>query len=169
MWSKIKSFTVFFLGWLAIIVLLVLVLDVLWGVYTRKVMGDQARWTEELARFLLVWISFLGTAIAYLDDKHLGVDILVSHFDKAAKRVSRVFTHVLVLAFSLAVMGIGGTRLCIDRFDSGQLLPSLDISKGWFYLSVPVSGYLIAFFALGNVISLIMGKGVSSDSEEVSS
>ena len=169
MWNKFKSVTVTSLGWLSIMVLFVLVVDVLWGVFTRKIMSDQARWTEELARFLLVWVSFLGAAIAYLDDKHLGVDILVTYFDKSAKRLSKIFTHGLVLAFSLSIMGIGGTRLCIDRFDSGQLLPALDISKGWFYLAVPISGYLISFFALGNIVTLIMGKNLTNDGEEVSS
>ncbi len=54
-------------------------------------------------------------------------------------------------------MGIGGTDLVIDRFDSGQLLSALNINKAWFYLAVPVSGYLISFFALGNVIVLLAG------------
>lgn len=157
MWKRIKYFTAAALGWLSIIVLLILVVDVLLGVFTRKILGDQVRWSEELARFLLVWVAFLGGAIAYLDDKHLGVDLLVSHFDPAAKRVSRVVTHALVFAFSLLVMGIGGTDLVIDRFDSGQLLSALNINKAWFYLAVPVSGYLISFFALGNVIVLLAG------------
>ena len=81
MWKTIKHVTAVALGWMAIAVFLVLVVDVLWGVLTRNFIGEQARWSEELARFLLVWVSFLGGAIAYLDDKHLGVDILVGGFD----------------------------------------------------------------------------------------
>ena len=77
MWSKTKHLTATSLGWLAIGVFLVLVVDVLLGVFSRKILGDQIRWTEELARFLLVWISFLGGALAYIADKHLGVDLLV--------------------------------------------------------------------------------------------
>lgn len=167
MWSRIKHFTATSLGALSVAVLVVLVLDVLWGVFTRKILGDQARWSEELARFLLVWIAFLGGAIAYLDDKHLGVDLLVSHFDSSAKRISRIITHSLVFIFSLLVMGVGGTQLVADRFDSGQLLPALEIHKAWFYLAVPVSGFLISLFALGNVIAFIAGSTTpqSNDSE----
>jgi len=122
MWKHIKLFTAVSLGWVAIAVFLLLVVDILLGVFTRKILGDQIRWTEELARFLLVWISFLGGAIAYLDDKHLGVDLLVDRIDPAARRVARVVTHSLVFAFAFFVMGIGGTQLVIDRFDSGQVL-----------------------------------------------
>ena len=157
MWSKTKHIAATSLGWLSIAVFLVLVIDVLLGVFSRKILGDQYRWSEELARFLLVWISFLGGAIAYIDDKHLGVDLLVNKFELMARRISRVVTHGLILAFSLFIMGVGGTRLVIERFDSGQLMPALQLPKAWFYLAIPVSGYLIALFALGNVIALIAG------------
>ncbi len=168
MWDKVKRVTAFSLGWVAIAVFLVLVIDVLLGVFTRKVLGDQIRWTEELARFLLVWISFLGGAIAYLDDKHLGVDLLVDRIDPAARRLARVVTHALVFAFAFFVMGIGGTQLVIDRFDSGQLLSALQINKAWFYLAVPVSGYVISLFALGNVIAFILGNEPAGDKEVAS-
>ena len=168
MWDKTKRFTAFSLGWVAIAVFLILVIDVLLGVFTRKVMGDQIRWTEELARFLLVWISFLGGAIAYLDDKHLGVDLLVDRIDPSARRLARVVTHSLVFLFALFVMGIGGTQLVIDRFDSGQTLPALQINKAWFYLAVPIAGYVISLFALGNVIAFVMGHETATE-EEVAS
>ena len=157
MWSKTKHLTARALGWLAIIVFLILVFDVLLGVFSRKILGDQIRWTEELARFLLVWISFLGGAIAYIDDKHLGVDLLIERFDPLARRFSRVLVHGLIFAFALFVMGVGGTRLVLERFEAGQLMPALQIEKAWFYLAVPISGYLIALFALGNLLTLLFG------------
>jgi TRAP-type C4-dicarboxylate transport system permease small subunit len=173
MWNQIKRITAISLGWVSIAVFLVLTADVLLGVFSRKVLGDQVRWTEELARFLLVWISFLGGAIAYLDDKHLGVDLLVDRIDPAARRLARIVTHGLVFAFALFVMGIGGTQLVIDRFDSGQVMSALLINKAWFYLAVPVSGYVISLFALGNVIYLLTGaheiEKAESNDEEVAS
>jgi TRAP-type C4-dicarboxylate transport system permease small subunit len=173
MWNQIKRLTAISLGWVSIAVFLILTIDVLLGVFTRKILGDQVRWTEELARFLLVWISFLGGAIAYLDDKHLGVDLLVDRIDPAARRVARIVTHGMVFAFALFVMGIGGTQLVIDRFDSGQVLSALQINKAWFYLAVPVSGYVISLFAFGNVIYLLTGaheiENAESNEEEVAS
>jgi len=157
MWNQIKRITAILLGWVSIAVFLILTADVLLGVFSRRILGDQIRWTEELARFLLVWISFLGGAIAYLDDKHLGVDLLVDRINPTARRVARIVTHGLVFAFTLFVMGIGGTQLVVDRFDSGQVLSALTINKAWIYLAVPVSGYVISLFALGNVIHLLSG------------
>ncbi len=159
MWSTIKHLATALLGWLTIAVFLFLVVVVLAGVFSRWLLGDQYRWSEELARFLLVWISFLGGAIAYIDDKHLGVDLLVNRLETHARRLSRVLTHGMICAFALLAMGVGGTVLVIDRFDSGQLMPALQIHKAWFYLAVPTSGFLIALFAAGNVIAMAAGAG----------
>lgn len=166
MWDKIKHLTAVSLGWVAIAVFVVLVIDVLLGVFSRKILGDQVRWTEELARFLLVWISFLGGAIAYLDDKHLGVDLLVDRIDPAARRIARVVTHGLVFAFAFFVMGIGGSQLVHDRFEAGQILSAMQINKGWLYLAVPVSGFIISLFALGNTITLLTGAGDVSQADD---
>ncbi len=52
--AKIKAGMVRVLEWGLILAVALLVFDVVWGVFTRYVMGEQAKWTEELARFLLV-------------------------------------------------------------------------------------------------------------------
>ncbi len=161
MWDRIKYFARLFLGGISIATFLILVIVVLLGVFTRHVMQDQIRWSEELARLLLVWISLLGGAIAYIDDQHLGVDLLVSRLDPLAARISSGFCHFLVLVFAVFVMGVGGTSMVMDRFDSGQLLPALQISRAWFYLAIPVSGWLISLFALGNLVTFFGKKQIT--------
>jgi len=52
-----------------------LVLDVVWGVFTRYTLGEQAAWTEELAKFLLTWVTLLGGAAAFATKGHLGVAV----------------------------------------------------------------------------------------------
>lgn len=158
MWGRTKHIARLLLCGASVATFVLLVVVVLLGVFTRHVMQDQIRWSEELARLLLVWISFLGGAIAYIDDKHLGVDLLVSRLDPDAARIAGFFCHLLVLLFALFVMGLGGTRIVADRFGAGQLLPALQISRAWFYLATPVSGWLISLFALGNLLSHVGGK-----------
>lgn len=158
MWNRIKHVSRMLLGGISIATFVVLVIVVLLGVFTRHAMQDQIRWSEELARLLLVWISFLGGAIAYIDNQHLGVDLLVSRFDPAAARIAGFFCHLLVLTFALFVMGVGGTRIVLDRFDSGQLLPALQLNRAWFYLAIPISGWLISLFALGNLVVFFTQK-----------
>lgn len=151
------------LGPLCALVFVVLLLDVLWGVFTRYVMGDQARWTEELARFLMVWLAFLGAALAYARQQHLGVDILVARMDHQARRIALLVEHAVVFLFAMLVLGIGGGELFRERFASGQTMPALGILKAWQYFCVPVSGALICLVAFGHFMETLMSK--SQDGE----
>lgn len=151
------------LGPLCAAVFVVLLLDVLWGVFTRYVMGDQARWTEELARFLMVWLAFLGAALAYTRQQHLGVDILVARMDPQARRISLLVEHAVVFLFAVLVLGYGGGGLFLERHASGQTMPALGILKAWQYFCVPVSGVLIGLIAMGHFMETLVSK--SGDKE----
>lgn len=147
---------------------LALLLTVVWGVLTRYLLGDQARWTEELARFLMVWTSFLGAALAYAQRQHLGIDLLVTRFDPLTRRAAECLVHLLVLLFAVCVLGYGGWTLVMERFASGQLLPSLGIPKAWQYLVLPISGVMIAVLALIHLIDTARGREVGgTEVEEV--
>jgi TRAP-type C4-dicarboxylate transport system permease small subunit len=139
---------------------------VMWGVLTRYLFGDQARWTEELARFLLVWVSFLGAALAYARHQHLGIDLLVAKFDPWTRRLAECIGHALVALFAFVVMGYGGFELVVERFDSGQLLPSLGVAKAWQYLVVPLSGLMIGLLALIHLVETARGREVAGIATE---
>lgn len=117
-----------------------LTLDVLWGVFSRYALAAQSRWTEELAIYLLMWISLLGAALAYAERGHLGVDYFVSKMDPEAQRFARAFAECMVAAFSAFVLLYGGSQLVLRTLESGQSSAALGLPMGWVYLSVPVSG-----------------------------
>lgn len=146
------------LGPLCALVFVVLLLDVLWGVFTRYLLGDQARWTEELARFLMVWLAFLGAALAYARQAHLGVDILVARMDPSARRIVVLIEHGVVFLFAVLVLGFGGAELFRERYASGQTMPALGILKAWQYLCLPVSGVLIGLIAIGHFTQALAGN-----------
>jgi TRAP-type C4-dicarboxylate transport system permease small subunit len=162
MTGHLKTLCSRFLGALCVVIFLALVVDVLWGVVTRYVFGNQASWSEELARFLLVWLSMVGAALAYLGNSHLGVDMLTRLLDPSARRFVAVLNHLLVFAFAVGVMVYGGGALFVERWHSGQVMSALPMLKAWFYLSVPVSGALIAVFALDATIGTICGRALPS-------
>jgi TRAP-type C4-dicarboxylate transport system permease small subunit len=136
---------------LCALIFAVLVSDVLFGVFTRQVLDAQPAWTEEVARFLLVWLALLGGVLAYAGDQHLGVDVLVSRLQPQDQKIALIISHICVLSFSVAVLVIGGQELFRNRWASEQTLPSLGIRKAWFYLVLPLGGVLISFLALGKI------------------
>ena len=131
-----------------IVLFTLLVVDVFWGVLTRYVLGGQARWSEELARLLMVWLALLGAALASREEKHLGLDVLVRQWPADLQQWARVFIHLCVGLFSLFILTWGGGQMVLQRFSAGQMLPSLGISKAWFYMALPVSGILMVLFSL---------------------
>ena len=143
-----------------------LLATVIWGVLSRYVLGDQARWSEELARFLLVWVSFLGAALAYAGQQHLGIDLLVTRFDPWTRRMAECIVHGLVALFAFGVMGYGGVELVMERFDSGQLLPSLGVPKAWQYLVVPLSGLMIGLLAVIHLVETARGREIGGSEPE---
>jgi TRAP-type C4-dicarboxylate transport system permease small subunit len=155
---RIKNLSLKVLGGLLIIFFTALVLDVVLGVFMRYALSSPLGWTEELATFLMVWLVFLGSAYAYLSNSHLGIDLLERQLDPGARRLMNGFTHLMVLACSLGIFIYGGGMLFLERWDSGQLMPTLGIKKAWFYLSVPVSGVLMCVFAVEKLVDYQEGE-----------
>lgn len=128
------------LGWVLVVMLGVMTLDVLWGVFTRYVMANQASWSEELARFLLIWIGILGAAYASGQRMHLSIDLLN---EKPLRLIA-----ALVILFALSVMVVGGTRLVLLTAELGQTSPALGLPMSLVYAVVPLSGLLIIYYQL---------------------
>ena len=147
-----------------------LVFDVIWGVLSRKLLGAQSSWTEELARVLLIWVVLLGAAVAFNAMAHLGLDYLVTKMDKSTSRYVAIIGDAIVLFFTCAVLLTGGYRLVSEAFQLEQMLMALSISKGYVYLALPISGVFFLMFCLESLYANIFNWQVVTElSEEVDS
>lgn len=133
----------------ALIVLMgLLVVDVLWQVFTRFVLADSSSWTEELARYLLIWLSLLGAAYATGARLHLAVDLLPNYLHGIVRRRLEWFIDGVVLLFALAVLVGGGSRLVYVTLVLGQDSAALGVPLGIVYLALPLSGLLVATYVV---------------------
>jgi len=140
------------LGYICAFLLAVQVAVVLWGVLTRYAIGQQAGWTEELARYLLVWISLLGAAYAVANKSHVAISLLPDSLEGDKKiRIDRLI-DALILLFAVVVMIIGGGYYVWLTFKLGQTAPSLTIPMGLVYLAVPLAGLFISYLQLNFLI-----------------
>ena len=140
------------LNMVLIVAVALLLVDVVLGVFTRYVMGEQAKWTEELARFLLIWVSLLGGAVAFGEKAHLGVDFFVSKFHVEGRKITAVFVHLVVLFFAMTIFLYGGGRMVMDSLVMEQTTPALGWKMGYIYLALPISGFFIVLFTIENLI-----------------
>lgn len=137
-----------------------LVIDVLWGVFSRMLtkwgmLDKQSSWTEELARYLMIWVGLLGACLAFEKRAHLGVDYFVGKFDPAGRKVLKLGALTVVLAFAAGALIAGGWQLVTRTLELKQMTPTLGIPKGWIYLAVPVSGVFTVIFTLAQMLDVI--------------
>lgn len=151
LWNRITRS----LEWFTIVLFALLILDVLWGVISRYVPGIRpSDWTEELAVYLLVWVSLFGAAITYRGYGHLGVDYFVAKLDPAARRLVAILVEIAALVFAGFALCYGGWRLVADTLAANQLTPVLQWKIGYLYSAVPLSGLFFCAFAIEHLIKL---------------
>lgn len=142
----------------AICVLMVaMVLNVLWQVFSRFVLGSPSSYTEELARYLMVWLGLLGGAYGVGTKSHLAVDYFTSGLRGAVRRWTHAGVEAVVLIFAAAVMVGGGVRLMWITLTLGQTSAALGVKLGYVYAAVPLAGLAIVFFSLASLLELWRG------------
>jgi TRAP-type transport system small permease protein len=117
------------------------------NVICRYFLDFALAWYEEISRFLLIWIVFLGSVIALIKGDHLGIDVLTHVFPPRACKSLGILTDILVLA-ALAIMFQGAWVMAVDSLQSGWVASSVPIPYGWVYMVGPVSAALMFLLTL---------------------
>lgn len=126
----------------------VMVINVLWQVASRYLLGSPSLFTDELANFLLIWVGLLGAAYAAGQRAHLSIDILPEKLTGAKKHTLQVVLNLLTLLFAFTIMVIGGIRLVYVTLILEQSSATLQLPLGYVYMVIPISGLLIVFYTL---------------------
>ncbi|MBP1048467.1 TRAP transporter small permease [Enterococcus sp. BWM-S5] len=132
------------------VLLAIMILVVLYQVFTRTVLNSPNTVTEELVRFGLVWLSMLASAYVVGKRSHLAVTMLSDNLSGKNKRLLEIVVQVLFLVFAAVIMVFGGWKAVTVTM--GQISPSLSIPMGYVYLAVPVSGVIMFIYSLLNLL-----------------
>ncbi|MCY3997900.1 MAG: TRAP transporter small permease [Flavobacteriaceae bacterium] len=135
-----------------VIIFGLLVVNVVWQVVSRYVINQPSSFTEEFARFALIWLTVLGTA--YINGQrqgHLSMDFLLRRLSNHKRQKRQKLIQVLMAIFAFVVMVIGGGNVVYTTLSLGQTSPSLLIPLGYVYVIVPISGLIIIFFSVYNI------------------
>jgi TRAP-type C4-dicarboxylate transport system permease small subunit len=123
-------------------------------VFTRYVIGDPLIWTEEVARYLFVWITLVGAAAAVRSHGHYGLDVL-RYYAPPLRAALGLLTMLVVTAFLALLLytGIAETRQA-----ALQMSPALQVRMHWAYLALPFGAAL----ALWHVIAHWVSAGIAA-------
>ncbi len=136
----------------------VLVFDVLFQVFSRYILNTSFSWTEELARFSLIWLSILGAAYLNAKREHLSMDFLYRKLSASSRIRMSILIEVFIFLFALLVMVIGGMNLVYTTLHLGQLSGTLRIPLGYVYAIFPLCGVLIMCFSVFHIVKILKNQ-----------
>ena len=147
-----------------------LVLCVVWQVLSRYIIGRPSTVTDELARYLFMWVALIGAAYTTGQKRHLAIDLLTMKLKGKRKIFNEIFIQLAIAVFAFIVLVYGGSNLAIKTLATGQLTPALGWEMGYIYFCLPISGALMIFysvaFGLEKVQQLISGDVAVSDVQQ---
>ena len=141
--------------WTTIVLLVMMVVIVFSNVVSRYYLHASLAWSEEVARFMLVWLVFIGSFLAYIHDEHLGLDILVAKMPPTMRKAVGFCTNMMILFALYAVME-GGYLLMRDNFD--WLSSAAEIPQGYVYFIVPFTCGLMMLQVVLKTYYLLAGQ-----------
>ena len=133
---------------LLVVIFSALVIDVFWQVFARYSFGKPNTFTEELARYLLIWLAILGTAYVRSYQGQMAIDYLYNKLSQKKQCFLSLFIEFSIILFALMIMVVGGINLMYITLKLGQIAPALNLPIGYVYSVVPLSGILIIFYSV---------------------
>lgn len=141
-----------FIKYLVGVLLAAMVAIVFWNVVSRYFLGASIAWSEEISRFMLIWVVFLGAILAYIKDEHLGLDILIKAVPKKVAHVMQVIADIGVL-YAVYIILVGGYSLTMQSWD--WLSPAAAVPYAYVYLVIPLAGAAVLIMTIYKLVGHI--------------
>jgi TRAP-type C4-dicarboxylate transport system permease small subunit len=133
--DKVCGFLEKVLKSLIIILMAVMVVLIFANVICRYFLGSAIAWSEEISRFILIWMAFFGAILAYINNEHLGLDLVVRKLPVRLGCAVETIAYLLI-AYSLCLLITGGYALAENSIT--WLSPATGTSYGYVYMIVPI-------------------------------
>ena len=134
-----------FVRWIVIVLMLVMTVTVSLQIVFRYVFNIPLGWSEEMARFSFVWVSFFGASALMRVREHVNVTVFVDNFPPRLRAVCVLAANLCALVFAYYFV-VGGIALTTNEW--AQLAPAMQIPMGWVYVVIPISAVLMAIWIM---------------------
>jgi TRAP-type C4-dicarboxylate transport system permease small subunit len=143
-----------FIDGTCLVLLFLVIVVVSFQVFNRFLFHLPLAWTEELSRYLFVWLSLLGAVRGVRDKAHIQVDLFLDLFPKKAQLIFDLLinTLVLVLLISVIISGMEILPMTLRR-----RAPTMNVSMFYLYVGIPISSALMILYILKNGFKDVQG------------
>ncbi len=126
----------------------IMVVDIFYQVVLRYVFRNANTWSDELARYSMMWIVMLGSPVVFRRNQHIKVDLFIEKVPPKFRKIIK-FTLYVVMIFYLAVLFKGGLTMTINA--SVQLSPGMELNMAVMYASILIGTVLMILYILENM------------------
>jgi len=121
-------------------------------VFMRYVMKSSLSWSEEIARYMFIWMVYIGISYGIKRERHVKIDAAVKLFPKKIQKYIFVLSDLIFLVFAIIII-IQSKNVAMTIFELGQISPGTGISMGYVYIAIPIGFTLVGIRLIQNVIS----------------
>lgn len=118
-----------------------------------RVLFTAVGWTEEVARFLLIWITFLAGTLAFQRGHHIAVTFAVDALPARLRQAAKMLAVLAVIAFMITLVVIGYRYMQVQSF---QKSASLRLPMSYVYAVMPISAAIMAWYAVVDLLELVL-------------
>ncbi len=130
---------------------------IFYGVVMRYIFNDPQAWVEEIARYSIIWGTFLGFGLALKHNQHIQVDILFDKLNQQMQFILNIVATVLSIVFCL-IYTYYGYVLVENRYTSGMVSLDVGIPMWVVYLILPLSGILFLLRFIERLVNILRRK-----------
>jgi len=128
--------------WILILSFMFLVVLVFAQVFFRYVISQSLGWSEELSRYILIWIVWISACYIMRSGKHIRIEMIKNRFSESNQKWIDALVLLLWSVFA-AFLGVEGTKLVLEVQVTGQVSPSIGIPMWMVYMALPIGGVLM--------------------------
>lgn len=140
------------LGWALIVIMSFMVVNVLWQVFSRYITGSPSSYTDELSRYLMIWVGILGAAYVSGRNMHVAIDVIPMRAKPSTQKILFSIVNTFIILFAFFALVVGGLRLVYISHTLGQHSPALNMPLAFVYTVLPLSGLLIIYYKATDLI-----------------
>jgi TRAP-type transport system small permease protein len=153
--AKISAFLENLLNIILASALAIMVVLVFGNVILRYFFNSGITWSEEMSRYLFVWLTFLGAIGAYQNKEHLGVDMVVKRLSKRMKKIVLVISDLLILFVLLLILD-GSWKMTILNLHS--VTPAVGMPLSLIYGTGILVSVSMGMITINNIYRIIFNK-----------
>lgn len=124
----------YFIGILLLVIAVILFINVI-----LRIFGASLVWSEEVARYAIVYITFIGTSVCVFKGAHIGVDVIMNVFNDKGKKNLSLLVILICLAFTI-VFTYYSFNITMQVYNTNQVSSTLKIPMVYIYAAMPIGG-----------------------------